>query len=77
MSTGEAMQTIGEKNAAILTRFRKLFESNRRQTDRHQCKECGKSVTSETELREHEKTCKDSSGQQRIRSGMESSEADR
>jgi Protein of unknown function (DUF3341) len=29
------------------------------QTDQHQCKQCGKSVTSETELREHEKTCKD------------------
>jgi len=70
------MQAIGEKNAAILTRFRKLFESNR-QTYRHQCKECGKSVTSETELREHEKTCKDSSGQQRIRSGMDASEVDR
>ena len=47
------------------------------QTDQHQCKQCGKSVTSETELREHEKTCKGSSGQQRIPSGMDSSEVGR
>jgi len=64
------MQTI-EETAVNLTWFRKLFASNRRQAE--QCQECGNSVTSETELREHEKTCKNSSGQQRIHSGMDSS----
>ena len=71
------MQTIGETNAVILARFRKLFASNRRQADQHQCKECGKSVASKTELREHEKTCIASSEQQRMRFGMDSSEVDR
>ena len=69
------MQTTGETNAVILTRFRKLFASN--QTDRDQSEECGKSVTSESELRQHEKACTDSSGQQRIRPGMDLSEEDR
>ena len=64
------MQTI-EEIAVNLTWFRTLFAINRRQAE--QCKERGNSVTSETELREHEKTCKDSSGQQRIHSGMDSS----
>ena len=32
------------------------------QTTQYKCKQCGKSFKSEAELREHEKTCKGSSG---------------